>query len=129
VVNAREPFLGMMLTLDIRAIVQTASEMDVPRSRRDDVSRSISFRALDAALLDALIRLVTPLDEPALVTKLAPLIQQEITIRLLTGPHSSQLRRLVTGDPRASRSRKPSPGSSRTSWRRSVETTWRIART
>src|SRR6266446_2543266 len=94
--SVREPFLGMMLTLDVRAIVQIASEMDVPRSRRDDVSGSISFNALDAALLDALIRLVTLLDEPALVPKLAPLVQQEITTRLLTGPHGPQLRRLVT---------------------------------
>ena len=94
--SVREPFLGMMLTLDVRSIVQIASEMDAPRSRRDDVSGSISFKALDAALLDALIRLVTLLDEPALVPGLAPLVQQEITIRLLTGPHGSQLRRLVT---------------------------------
>ena len=36
-------------------IVQVASEMDVPRSRRDDGSGSISFKALDAAMLDALI--------------------------------------------------------------------------
>jgi AraC-like DNA-binding protein len=94
--SVREPFLGMMLTLDVRTIVQIASEMDVPRSRRDDVPGSISFKALDAPLLDALVRLVTLLDEPTLVPRLAPLIQQEITIRLLTGPHGSQLRRLVT---------------------------------
>src|SRR6266700_7452955 len=66
--SVREPFLGMMLTLDVRAIVQVASEMDLPTSRRDDVSGSISFKALDAALLDALIRLITLLDEPALVS-------------------------------------------------------------
>src|SRR5436190_9598613 len=90
--SAREPFLGLMLTLDVRSVVQIASEMDVPRLRRDDVSRSISFKALDAALLDALIRLVTLLDESALVPRLAPLIQQEITIRLLIGPPGSQLR-------------------------------------
>jgi AraC-like DNA-binding protein len=94
--SVREPFLGMMLMLDVRAIVQIASDMDVPQSRRDDVYGSISFKALDAALLDALIRLVALLDEPALVPRLAPLIQQEITIRLLTGPHGPQLRRLVT---------------------------------
>src|SRR5712691_4888271 len=29
--RVREPFLGMMLTLDVRALVQIASEMDVPR--------------------------------------------------------------------------------------------------
>ena len=37
--SVREPFLGMMLTLDVRAIVQVASEMDMPRSRRNDVYR------------------------------------------------------------------------------------------
>src|SRR5712691_5180973 len=84
--SVREPFLGMMLTLDVRAIVQIASEMDLSQLRRDDVYGSISFKALDAALLDALIRLVALLDEPALVPRLAPLVQQEITIRLLTGP-------------------------------------------
>src|ERR1700687_2108020 len=94
--SVREPFLGMMLTLDVRAIVQIASEMDVPRSRHDDVSGSISFKALDTALLDALSGRATLRGEPALLPRLAPLIEQEITVRLLTGPHGSQLRRLVT---------------------------------
>src|SRR4249919_1745614 len=89
--TVREPFLGMMLTLDVRSIVQIASEMNVPRSRRYDVCGSIAFKALDAALLDALIRLVTLLDEPDVVPRLTPLVEQEIIIRLLTGPHGSQL--------------------------------------
>src|SRR6185503_16676477 len=85
--SAAEPFLGMMLTLDVRSIVQMASEMDEPRPRRQAACRSISFEALDAALLDPLVRLVRLLGDPALVPGLAPLIQQEITVRLLTGPH------------------------------------------
>ncbi len=89
------PFLGMMLTLDVRSIVMLASELDEPRPRRDDVPRSISFEPLDAALLDGLIRLVRLLDEPALVPRLAPLIQQEIIVRLLSGPHGRHLRHLV----------------------------------
>jgi AraC-like DNA-binding protein len=47
-------------------------------------------------LLDALVRLVNLLGRPALVPGLAPLIQQEVILRLLTGPHGPQLRRLVT---------------------------------
>jgi AraC-like DNA-binding protein len=93
--SVREPFLGMMVTLDLSSIVQIASEMDVPRPRRDESHRSISFQALGAALLDALVRLVRLLDEPALVPRLAPLIQHEITIRLLSGPHGPQLQHLV----------------------------------
>lgn len=127
--SVAEPFLGMMLTLDVRAIVQMASEMDAPRPRREETYRSISFEALDATLLDALVRLVTLLGEPALVPRLAPLIQQEVTIRLLTGPHCPQLRHLVTAGPRVSRLQRPSRGSSSTSWRRCTGTTWQIART
>ena len=29
--SVREPFLGMMLTLDVRSVVQIASEMELPR--------------------------------------------------------------------------------------------------
>ena len=94
--SAAEPFLGLMLTLDVRSIVQLSSEMDELLSRREGAYRSISFEALDAALLDALVRLVKLLDEPALVPRLAPLIQQEISIRLLTGPHGPQMRNLAT---------------------------------
>src|SRR5437899_6942079 len=44
--SAREPFLGMMLTLDVRSILQLASEMDEPRPRREGAAyRSISFEA------------------------------------------------------------------------------------
>lgn len=93
--SARQPFLGLMLTLDVRSILQMASEIDAPPPRRDDVQGSISFERLDATLLDALTRLVSLLDEPHLVPRLAPLIQQEIIVRLLTGPHGQQLRHLV----------------------------------
>ena len=74
--STREPFLGMMLTLDVRFIVQVASEMDMPRPQRGDTYKSISFEALDAALLEALVRLVKLLREPTLLPRLAPLIQQ-----------------------------------------------------
>src|SRR5437899_2718427 len=44
--SVQEPFLGMMLTLDVRSIVQMASEMDEPRPRREGAAyRSISFEA------------------------------------------------------------------------------------
>jgi AraC-like DNA-binding protein len=94
--SAREPFLGMMLTLDVRLITQAASEFDVPRQRRDDAYRAISFEPLDAALMDALVRLVRLLDEPALAPRLGKLIEQEVIIRLLTGAHGSQLLHLAT---------------------------------
>jgi AraC-like DNA-binding protein len=94
--SVRDPFLGLMLKLDLREILQLAADMDAPRRQRDYVNRSLSIETLDADLLDTLLRLVKLLDQPALVPRLAPLFQQEITIRLLTGPHGPHLRNLVT---------------------------------
>jgi hypothetical protein len=128
--SGAEPFLGMMLTLDVRSIVQMASEMDEPRPRREDASRSISFEVLDADLLDALVRLVKLLGQPALVSGLGAADP--------AGSHSPPADRSARSAtpaprhgrlPRASRSRRPSPGSSRTLFRRYTETNWRIART
>ena len=98
--SVRKPFLGLLLTLDARQIVQMASELDLPQPSRERAFRPVSIERLDEALIDALIRLVELLDELALVHRLAPLIQQEITIRLLTGRYGPQLRHLVaTGPP------------------------------
>jgi AraC-like DNA-binding protein len=93
--SVRMPFLALLLTLDARHILQLASEMELPRPSRERACRPLSIARLDDALIDALVRLVRLLDEPALVPRVAPLIQQEITVRLLTGPYGPQLQQLV----------------------------------
>jgi hypothetical protein len=113
--SAREPFLGMMLTFDARAIVQLAADIEMSPLRKDEGYRSLSIEILDPTLLDALTRLLALLDEPALLPRLAPLIQQEITILLLAGPYGQYLRQLVSAGSRASRSRKQWFGSNRIS--------------
>jgi AraC-like DNA-binding protein len=94
--SAREPFLGMMLTLESSTIVRLAAEIDLAPMPKDQGYRSLSIETLDGALLDALVRLLTLLDEPTLLPRLAPLIQQEITVRLLVGPHGPYLRKLAS---------------------------------
>jgi AraC-like DNA-binding protein len=93
--SVHEPFLGMMLTLDSRQIVQMAAEMQLPHSSKQVAYRSISIETLNEFLLGALVRLVELLDEPGLIAQLGPLIQQEIIIRLLAGPHGPQLQYLA----------------------------------
>ena len=119
----------MMLTLDVRAIVQMAAEMDEPRPRREDASRSITFEALDTDLLEALVRLVKLLGQPALIPRLAPLIQQEVIIRLLTGPHGPQLRRLVTAGSPSQQIAKAVAWLKQNFVQRCTRTNWRSART
>lgn len=90
-----QPFLGLMLRLDPRAIVQAAAEMALPQPTKDYSYRAMSLGDLDATLLGTVMRLVELLDEPRLIPQIAPLLQQEILVRLLAGRHGPQLQRLV----------------------------------
>jgi len=90
-----EPYLGMRLDLDARAIAQQAAEMDFSVPLKASTSRAMSVVTLDHGLLDALIRLIRLLDEPHLIPLVGPLIQQEIVVRLLNGEHGPTLRHLV----------------------------------
>ena len=96
--NSKEPFLGILILLDGHALTQTASEMDLPHPKKDDKYESITSKALDSDLLNAVYRLVELLDQPLVQKQLAPLILQEINIRLLTGGYGPILQRLLMED-------------------------------
>ena len=93
--SAAQPFMGLMLRLDPRTVVQAAAEMALPQPGKDSSYRAMSLGALDATLLGAVTRLVELIDEPRLLPQLAPLLQREILVRLLAGRHGPQLQRLV----------------------------------
>ncbi|SEF19513.1 AraC family transcriptional regulator [Variovorax sp. NFACC27] len=93
--SSAKPFLGLMLRLDSRAIVQAAAEMALPQPSRDCSYRAMSLGDLDPTLLGTVTRLVELLAEPRLIPQIAPLLQQEIVVRLLAGRHGPQLQRLV----------------------------------
>ena len=66
-----------------------AARQAVPRWRPDGP---------DADLLDAVARMLRLLDSPADAAVLAPLIEQEILWRLLTGPHGDMVRQIGLAD-------------------------------
>ncbi|HTD06619.1 AraC family transcriptional regulator [Undibacterium sp.] len=94
--NPAEPYLGVRLELDSRAIAQVAAGMDFLAPLKAISSRAMSVVALDEGLLDAVTRLIRLLDEPHLAPLIMPLIQQEIIVRLLNGGHGPTLLHLVT---------------------------------
>lgn len=55
------------------------------------------------ALLDAALRLVRLLDEPAALPVLGPLAEQEIVYRLFTGPDGARMRQISSGQGRVAR--------------------------
>ena len=89
--DTNEPYLGLLLRLDARSITLLASNMKLARPDRSRTDEPISIERLDPGLLDALRRLVNLLDEPLLLPRVAPLVEQEIIIRLLTDPHGPYL--------------------------------------
>lgn len=93
------PFLGLMLVIDPRTIVQLVAEMALsqspPQLPREGSYRAMSIGDLDPLVLDALIRLVRLLDEPKLIPQVAPLIQREIVVRLLAGTYGPTLQHLM----------------------------------
>lgn len=93
--SSAEPFLGMWLELDAHVIARLAAEMEFATPLHASTTRAMSLVTADEGLKDALTRLVRLLAEPSLVPFLAPLIQQEIVVRLLNGGHGASLRRLV----------------------------------
>lgn len=93
--SSTAPYLGVRLELDARVIAQLAAEMEFATPLQVSTTRAMSVVTLDEGLKDALTRLIRLLAEPQLIPLLAPLIQQEIVVRLLNGEHGSNLRRLV----------------------------------
>jgi AraC-like DNA-binding protein len=94
--SAMEPYLGLRLELDARVIAQMAADIDFNSPLKSGSPRAISVVTLDDGLLDALCRLFQLLQEPVLIDRVAPLIEQEIAVRLLHGFHGPTLRHLVT---------------------------------
>lgn len=68
----------------------------MPQPTRQDSHRAISLENLDDGISDTLVRLPRLLDEPSLIPHIAPLIEQEIAMRLLTGAHGSKLRHFAS---------------------------------
>ena len=96
--TATEPYLGMVLLMESKTIVRLVAEMALPQPNKEDSYRAISLEELDGGINDALIRLFRLLEEPCLIPHVAPLIVQEIAMRLLTGAHGSKLRHFASKD-------------------------------
>lgn len=88
-----EPFLGMMLKLDIGMITEIAGSME-----NIHVTENIpcfSIEEMDIGLIEALDRLVDLVEDPSMIPQIAPLIKHEIIVRLLLGKHGDYLRNLI----------------------------------
>lgn len=93
-VSREAPALGLGLVL--RPTVIAPLLLAAPTDRRPAPAMATSRAEPD--LLDAVLRLLRLLDHPEDATVLAPLYEQEILWRLLTGPHGALVRQIGLAD-------------------------------
>jgi AraC-like DNA-binding protein len=105
VVEARPdaPYLCLTLRVDARELAALLVETERPMPRDDHDGRALFVSALEAPLLDGLLRLVRLLDAPPDIPVLAPLIRRELHYRLLQGEQQGRLAEMAIGDGRLRR--------------------------
>ena len=94
--SPQRPFLSVGMLLDLRLLTSMILEGVASPPPPDDADRhAMCTGRVDAALLGPFDRLVALLDEPAHAPALAPLVQREITYRLLSGEAGWRLRQIA----------------------------------
>lgn len=94
--SREKPCLGLMLKLDQREISQLMVDSHLPPPRAQQSSRGMATGTVTLPLLAALQRLLDLLDEPGDIPILAPIIQREISYRLLVGDQGERLRQMAS---------------------------------
>ena len=93
--SREKPYLCLKLNLNPVLVGSVIVEAGQPASHRNSDIRAINVSPLEAGLLDATVRLVRLIENPAEARVLAPMVQREIVFRLLMGEQGGRLRHLV----------------------------------
>ncbi|HSA77524.1 MAG TPA: AraC family transcriptional regulator [Nitrospirota bacterium] len=98
VINAsrQKPYLGLVLRLDQREMSQLMVDSHLPPPRPQQSSRGMATGEVTLQLLTAFQRLIDILDEPKDIPILAPIIEREISYRLLVSDQGARLRQIAS---------------------------------
>jgi AraC-like DNA-binding protein len=98
-IGPQTPSLAMGLVLRPAAVAALLLRTPAPpRTPAGPTGVAMATGPADADLLDAVVRMLRLIERPADAPILAPLIEQEILWRLLTGPHASMVRQIGLAD-------------------------------
>lgn len=98
VASPAEPYLCLVYELDLARIAELMAELRLAPPKTIPEGPAMSVCGLSAPILDAALRLMRLLDEPADIPVLAPLIERELLYRLLTGEQGMRLRHLALAE-------------------------------
>jgi AraC-like DNA-binding protein len=91
-----KPYLGLVLNIDQREMSQLMVDSNLPPPRPQQSSRGMATGEVTLPLLTAFQRLIDLLDEPKDIPILAPIIQREISYRLLVSDQGARLRQIAS---------------------------------
>ncbi len=93
------PYFCLCLDLNTQRLHQLLDRISYrPKVVAADATRGLSVNHASHELIDATTRLVRLLDTPADIPAMAPLIEQEILYRLLSGPDGPRLVQMATSE-------------------------------
>ncbi|MFT4074332.1 MAG: AraC family transcriptional regulator [Asticcacaulis sp.] len=92
------PQLGVGMLINGERLREVIARLPVPHPAFTTPVRGVGVNQATPELLDAMIRLLRLLDTPADIPAMAPLIEQEILYRLLTGPDGPRLLNIARAD-------------------------------
>lgn len=93
------PMLSLGMAIDSARLQEVLSRVSLPPEALGGQSlRGVAVHKPPLELLDAMLRLVRLLERPQDIAAMAPLIEQEILYRLLTGPHGPTLLRIASAN-------------------------------
>ncbi|MBM7048158.1 MULTISPECIES: AraC family transcriptional regulator [Rhizobium] len=98
------PYLCFSMTLDSERLNELLSRISIPRQAMTaERMRGLAVNPASPELLDASLRLLRLLDRPEDISAMAPLIEQEILYRLLTGPNGPRLLQVAMAESQSNR--------------------------
>lgn len=101
--SEQSPYLGMRLDLVAEDVTSLIGDEHLPPPAPSASGRGMYVNRLDAALLDAVLRLLRLLDTPRDIPILAPMIKREIVYRLLMNGQGVLLRQMALQDSQMNR--------------------------
>ena len=93
--SPQRPYLGVVLVLDPQLVGSVMVEAGQPANAGNVPLSVAATSALDADLLDAVVRLVRLVEQPKDARFIAPLVVREVIYRLLTGEQGDRVRQIA----------------------------------
>lgn len=99
VASPQAPHLGLGMVINPDRLREVLQRIAVPPvAATADGMRGLAVHKASPALVDATLRYLRLLDSPSDIAGVAPLVEQEILYRLLTGPYGPRLIQIATAD-------------------------------